>query len=394
MQAIIQVEHALKIDNIIRNGLFCACTLLVAMYMQLLVSCKTNKVDDVAVVGDTLDIRHASLLQIIECDGYTAVDVKNPWNGKLMQRYLLVPKDSALPDVMPRGTLLRTPLDNILVFSTVHAELLDKLGCADAITGVCDARYITLPRVRQGVERGDIIDCGSSLDINVERVVQLSPCAAWVMPFENGGYGKLDKLHLPIVECAEYMENSPLGGAEWVRFFGRVMGCAATADSIFSVVERNYQSLCDSISKCTTQPSLMCELKGSSAWYMPAGNSTMGRLYRDAGANYLFAYNEGNGSVPLAFETVLERASDADVWLVKYGADCDKTYKSLAADFAGYEYFDAYKNRNIYACNVNCKRFYEETPFRPDILLRELAAIFHPELFPDYQLRYYEKMQE
>ncbi len=364
------------------------------MYMQLIVSCTNGKVSDITVVGDTLNIRHASLLHIVECNGYTVIDIENPWNNTLLHRYLLVPKDAKLPDIMPHGTVLRTPLDNILVFSTVHAELLDKLGCASAITGVCDARYITLPAICRGLECGEIVDCGSSLDINLERVVQLSPGTVWVLPFENGGYGKLDKLQLPLIECVEYMENSPLGGAEWVRFYGRLMGCATKADSLFSVVERNYLSLCDTISECTLRPTLLCELKGSSAWYMPAGNSTMGQLYKDAGANYLFGNNNGSGSVPLAFETVLEQGADADVWLVKYGAEKDKTYNSIIADFAGYKYFKAYRNRNIYACNVNRKRFYEETPFRPDILLRELSAIFHPELFPCYRLRYYEKMHE
>lgn len=362
--------------------------------MPLLLSCTNSKVADVAVVGDTLNIRYASLLRITECNGYTVVDIDNPWNNTLMHRYLLVPKDAKIPAEMPTGTLLRTPLDNMLVFSTVHVELLEDLGCISAITGVCDARYITQPTVRKGLERGDIVDCGSSMDINLERVVQLSPNAVWVLPFENGGYGKLDKLSLPLVECVEYMESSPLGGAEWVRFYGRLMGCATKADSLFSVVEQNYLSLCDSVSKSATRPTMLCELKGSSAWYMPAGHSTMGCLYKDAGANYLFNYNSGSGSVPLAFETVLERAENADVWLIKYGAEKDKTYKSMSADFAGYEYFKAYKNRNIYACNVSRKHFYEETPFRPDILLQELASIFHPELFPNHQLRFYERMRE
>lgn len=350
--------------------------------------------DEVCIVGDTLDVRHASFLQITECEEYTVADIRNPWNDGLMQRYLLVPRNAPVPHRLPHGTLLRTPLEKVLLFSTLHTELLAEIGCVDAIAGICDAEYITRPEVCEKLNSGSIADCGSSVNVNQERIVQLSPDAAWVLPFENGGYGVIEKLHLPLVECADYMETSPLGCAEWIRFYGRLMGRGSLADSLFLLVERNYMSLRDSLLLCPERPSLLCELKSSSAWYVPAGGSTMGRLYSDAAADYLFADNKTSGSVPLAFETILEKGRNASFWLIKYGATKDKTYKSLQQEFDGYKYFKPFVERNIYACNVSKKRFYEETPFRPDILLRELAAIFHPALFPDYQLRYYEKMRE
>lgn len=347
-----------------------------------------------SVVGDTLDIRHASLLTIVECDGYTVADVKSPWNGLLLQRYILVDKDSLLPAELPKGTLLRTPLNNILIFATVHAQLICDLGCDSVIRGVCESRYMTQPQMRRGLQQGIIVDCGSSLNIDLEQVVQLAPEAIWVLPYENGGYGKLDKLDFPLIECVEYMETSPLGGAEWLRFYGRLLGCALRADSLFKCVEKEYMALCSLAASAESRPKLLCELKSSSAWYMPAGGSTMGVLYKDAGADYLFGDNISSGSLPLSFETVLDRASDADIWLIKYAADVDKKYGTLLAEFAGYEYFKPFKERKIYACNLSRKRFYEETPFRPDILLRELIALFQPHLIENPQLRYYEKMEE
>lgn len=345
------------------------------------------------VVGDTLQLRYASLLTMIECDGYTVADIKSPWSDKLLHRYILVDKKSSVPADIPQGTLLRTPLDSLLVFSTVHAELICMLGRADAITGVCEAIYMTQPALTAKIADGSIVDCGSSLNINSERVVQLSPQAIWVLPYENGGYGKLERLHYPLVECAEYMENSPLGGAEWMRFYGRLLGEGKRADSLFNIVEENYITLRDMVSGCEKRPTLMCELKSSSAWYMPGGNSTMGHLYNDAGADYLFASHNRTGSQPLAFEAVLNSAANADLWLIKYGG-ARKTYKSLLTEFEGYAHFRPYKERNIYECRLSEKRFYEETPFRPDILLRELVSIIHPEYVKEYNLRYYEKMQE
>lgn len=369
--------------------------LLVAAFATLFaVSCsKKSSSIDTPVYGDTLDIRYASLLTMIECDGYTVADIKNPWHEGLLCRYILVDKDAVLPQNLPSGRLIRTPLDSMLVFSTVHVELICNLGCADAIKGVCEAQYMTQPSISDALKNGTVIDCGSSLNINTERVVQLSPQAVWVLPYENGGYGKLEKLPYTLVECVEYMESSPLAAAEWMRFYGRLLGRSVCADSLFTVVENGYLSLRDSLTKCTVRPTLMCELKSSSAWYMPAGESTMGKLYCDAGADYLFSSQKGGGSVPLAFESVLHRAADADFWLIKYGG-ARKSYASLVDEFGGYAHFRAYKERNVYACNLGEKRFYEETPFRPDILLRELASIFHPQIVGNYERRYYEKLEE
>lgn len=344
--------------------------------------------------GDTIALQYSRLLQIVECDSFTIADIKNPWGSGLLHRYVLVPRNSPLPCKMPGGTVLRTPLENMLLFSTVHTHLMGTLGVPSSIGGVCDSRYMLSSFIHERIADGAVKECGSSLNVDVERVVQLAPSAILVLPFENGGYGKIENLPYPIVECAEYMENSPLAAAEWVRFYGRLVGRSAVADSLFSVVCKNVEELRSLVVTVEERPSLMCELKSSSAWYVPAGESTMGQMYKMAGVDYLFAHCAGSGSVPLSFETVLSRAANADVWLMKYNSVTEKSYSSLLADFAGYAHFKPFKERKIYTCNTGRKPFFEETPFRPDILLRELIAIFYPQLLPSYELRYYEKMQE
>lgn len=373
--------------------------LLIALFLLLgimLQSCgRVAPAETFSAGGDTLPMRHSSLLQMVECDGYMVVNVKNPWRkDAYLHRYILSPKDSAAPAVPQGYTLLRTPVSNQLLFATLHAQLFVTLGCEDAISGVCDARYMSVPQVREGLLSGKITDCGSSVDVNLERLMQLSPEAAWVIPFKNGGYGKMERLDIPLVECVDYMENSPLGGAEWMRFYGRLLGVGARADSLFFAVCDNYARIKDAVSSCATRPGLMCELKTGSAWYMPGGCSTMGQLYKDAGADYLFGDNESSGSLPFSFETVLARADSADVWLLKYGADRDKSYSSLVQEFSGYTLLRPFGERRIFACNVSRVPFYEETPFRPDILLEELACLFHPELNKGYKFRYYERLQE
>jgi len=367
------------------------CTLFFSLL--LLVSCGGGAENaSVSCSGDTLAMRHSTLLQLVDCDSFVVAEIKNPWRKGLLQRYLLVPSGCDVPAGMPQGTLLRTPLKNTLLFSGIHANLFKQFGAAAAVKGVCDARYIIQPWLQAMLSSGNVVDCGSSLDVNVERVVQLSPDAIFAFPFENGGYGKIDKLKYPVVECAEYMESSPLGAAEWMRFYGRLLGCGAMADSLYSVVCENFEQLRSAVAGCSVRPTLMCELKSSSAWYVPAAGSTMGQMYQMAGADYLFAENKGQGSVPLSYETVLARAANAGFWLLKYNSSVDKSRKTLLEEFKGYAHFAPFKNGNIYACNTARKPLFEETAFRPDWLLAELVTIFHPALSGQKELRYYERM--
>ena len=160
-----------------------------------------------------------------------------------------------------------------------------------------------------------------------DLIIDLHPDAILLSPFENsGGYGRIEKLNIPIIECADYMETSALGRAEWMRFYGLLFGAAPQADSLFAEVDSCYQRLKMRAQLSSTSFSVVSELKSGSAWYVPGGRSTIGRLFQDACGRYAFADDTHSGSVPLAFETVFDKAGDADVWLVKYNRDRDMSY--------------------------------------------------------------------
>lgn len=376
-----------------RTFLYIFPFLLFLLTVPFTVSCFSAS-DDVTIKGDTIQMHESSLLTMVECEDYTVVDVRNPWNGSRMDRYLLVPKGEALPSDLPSGVVIRTPLESCVLFSGIHAMLFEELGKADCIKGVCDADYIYSDAVIRGLQDGTVTDCGSSLDVDMERLVEVDAEAIFVLPYENGGYGKLERMKVPLVECADYMENSALGCAEWVRFYARLLGEGSLGDSIFNSVRDEYMELKSMAAAAKERPRLMCELKGSSAWYVPGGCSTMGNLYADAGADYIFASNRSNGSVPLAYEVVLDKASDADVWLLKYNSAIEKSKTSLLAEFNGYANFKPFRNGEVYACNTARKRVFEATAFHPERLLRELISIFHPGILPGYMPVYYEKMPE
>lgn len=372
-----------------------SCYIMLAMTVLLLSACGgAGGTASTSAEGDTIALRYSSNLSLIDYGTYTLAQLRNPWDtAKVLHTYILVDKEEALPEALPEGTLVRTPLSKAVVYSSVHCSLLKDFGALGSIGGVCDLKYIRLPEIEEGCRNGSIVDAGDGMNPDIEKIIDLHPDAVLLSPFENsGGYGRVEKLNVPIIECADYMETSSLGRAEWMRFYGLLFGKRQQADSLFAAVERNYNELKELVRPVSHAPSVMCDLKTSSTWYTPGGRSTIARIYADAGANYIFGEDTNSGSLPFPFEVIFERGQQADFWLIRYNQPADKTYSELEKEFAPYAGFRAFKERNIYGCNTARVPFYEEAPFHPDWLLKDLIKIFHPSLLEGYELRYYRKL--
>lgn len=341
--------------------------------------------------ADTIEMKYAENIRILKYKDFTKVDLRNPWDTlKTLHTYILTDKSKPEPANLPEGTVVRTPLSRTLIYSSVHCAVLEDLNASMSIAGVCDYQYINLPFIKERKAQNLLVDCGSSLNPDMERIIDLNPDAILLSPFENsGGYGRIEKLDIPIIECADYVETSPLGRAEWIKFFGLLTGREKEADSLFSIIEKEYNTLKDKAGRTTTRPTVITELKYNSAWYVPGGQSTIARLLEDAGADYIFKYTTGSGSVPLSFETVLDKGHDSYFWLIKYNQKTDKTYSEIATDYAPYCNFAAWKNKRIYACNTSYIKYYEESPFHPERLLKNLVSIFHPEIVNEKDYSYY-----
>lgn len=340
-------------------------------------------------------IRYAQGFTVHHFDGYTSVEVRDPWDStRLLQRYLLVDRERPVPGNLPKGTLVPVPVRNVVVYTSVHAAMIDQLGETGRIIGVCEPRYMDTPAIQEGLKAGRIADMGEATAPNVEMMIEKGAELVIVSPFQNSGYGPVEKLGIPIIEGADYMESLPLGRTEWIRFYGLLFGKEALADSIFRLTEKDYLDLKQLITAEMSRPSVISEKKFGASWFVPAGESYVANIYADAGADYVFKELSGAGSTPLAFETVLDRAIHADLWLVKYNRSEEMTYDDLRAEYTPYENFDAFKNRRIYTCNTGLVPYYEEFPLHPDFLLKDLIWVFHPELLPGYTPRYYRKMGE
>lgn len=345
--------------------------------------------------GDSLKFKYATLPSVVEYDGYTVVTLNNPWKaGKELHTYVLVPRDVEVPFHLPKGTVIRTPLERVVVFTTVHSSLMMALGCIDKIAGVADLKYIKIPWVQQQAKAGKIADCGDGMNPLIEKIIDLHPDAILISPFENsGGYGKLEEIDIPLFECAEYMEISPLARAEWMRIYGLLFGCQEKADKLFAEVDKNYNNLKKQAQDAGVGRTVLFDkIIGNSVWYVPGGRSTMGQMIQDAGGQYLWADDNHSGSLPLPFESVLVKALDADVWMLRYDSDKPMKLQQLLAEQEGYSQFEAYQTGEVYGCNVRTSLFYEEAPFRPDRLLSDFIQIMHPGIKPATPLKYYQKL--
>ena len=318
-----------------------------ALVVLLVVACQGGKTAS-GEWGDTLQMKYAELLTIVKHNegAYTEAIIENPWKkGTTLHKYILVPKGNEgdetvarlKDDIRENATLqmgshcdiVRTPLESNVVFTAPHCQLMYELGCKNAITGVCDKDYINIPDIKERVKLSDgkastsdtdkvIIDCGSSMQPDIERIIALKPEGLLISPFENsGGYGKLDKLHIPIIETADYMETSPLGRAEWMKFYGLLFKSEERSDSLFSSIEKEYLALKAEAAKLPQGLSILTERKMGSVWYVPGGKSTMGILLKDANAKYIFADDTHSGSLAYGPERILSKGTQIHVWAFK-----------------------------------------------------------------------------
>lgn len=404
--------------------------------------------------GDTLKMKYAKLLTIVKHGEkgtaslnndaedaeyqYAEVNVANPWKaGTLLHRYILIPKGKEGDEMVARLALqrtsgmgcttdtVRTPVERSAVFIAPHCQLMYELGCQQAIRGVCDLDYINIPDVKKraalsrntaarkassgNVSAGkafvgnSIVDCGSSMAPDIERIIALKPEAILLSPFENsGGYGKLDKLHIPIIEAADYMESSPLGRAEWMKFYGMLFkkdgnapktalaaSCEPKADSLFAKIEKEYLKLKAEAAGYPKGLSILTERKTGNVWYVPGGQSTIGILLKDANARYIFEDDEHSGSLAMSPEQILAKGKQVDVWAFKYFGGAPLSQAQLLQEYDGYKALAAFSRGNIYQVDTSTVPYFELTSFHPELLLREFIILAHGERFG--KLKFYKK---
>lgn len=212
--------------------------LFIGLTAVILSSCASKTAD---VETHALPLHHATLLHLQEADSFVVAQITDPWHpNQNLAQYVLVPRQQPLPHQLPQGTLVRTPITRAALTTTVHAALLLELNKAHAMAALTDTNYVVSPSLKHYLRqrKSTLCDAGQSMAPNAERLRAAKVDAVCVSPFENAGNGAIEHLGVPLIQCADYMEATPLGRAEWIKFYGLLFGCKYRADSLFGEIEK------------------------------------------------------------------------------------------------------------------------------------------------------------
>ena len=362
------------------------CCLFFISFLSIAVSlssCGNKSGVGVSSSGDTIRYRYATLLTRIAHDRYDEIIINDPWKkGHVLHKYCLVKRaDSAQVGNLPVGSdVVYLPVNRAVVATAPLCQLVLWLQAPTVIKGVCDAEYVNIAELQKLIAQGTITSCGSSMAPSLEQMAVLHPQALFMSSYENGSFSMLKRLKAPVIECVEYMEPNALARAEWMRFYGLLIGKERQADSLFTQVEKSYKNLVALAAKAKQRPMVLTERVTGGTWYCPGGASSMATLLSDANARYVFAHDTHSGSLSLAPEAVVAAAHDADVWLFTYLGPRPLSKQQLLAEYHGYANIKAFRNAKIYQCSSERSTYFNEVSFHPDFLLADMIKIFHPDM--------------
>jgi len=368
----------------------------------ILISCTGNtaKSPSDLKTAETPIVSYAKRLKIENSDGYSHIFVLNPWQGlrDLAQEWYLIRSDEEIPSFIDTLKVIRVPVKKVVCMSTTHIAMISALGEAGSVVGFSGTRFIFSDTLVQCVRRGEIREVGYEDNLNKELIVKLDPDLVMVYGIgsESSGYiGKLREMGVKVVYNADYLENNPLGKAEWIRFMGALFCKEELADSIFAGIEKEYNKLKSYISATIVErPKVLLGLPFRDTWYISPGNSYISALVGDAGGDYLWKDTESSVSMPLGLENVYMKAVSADYWL---NAGSAGTRGEIAAIDERLSQLECFKTGNIFNNNKRTGKeggndYWEGGSLNPHIILRDIASILHPGLLEGNELIYYRRL--
>jgi len=363
------------------------------------ISCKQN--DGSSAVNNEVvknEIQYAKGFELYKYSGYSILKVTQPWpNATAAFTYVLKEQNAIIPDSLQQFSIVNIPLKSIVVTSTTHIPSLEILGVENSLIGFPNTDYISSEKTRKNINAGKIREVGKNENLNTEVILDMAPDAivGFGLNSSNPSLDILQKSGLKVLFNGDWTEQSPLGKAEWIKFFGALYALDDKANNTFQEIESEYKKTLALVQNTATSPSVLCGAMYQDQWYVPQGQSWASLFLKDAKANYLWADTKGTGGLSLPFEVVLEKAQHADFWIAPGDYS---SLQQLSDSNPHYAEFDAFKNKKVYSYSLKKGSkggilFFEWSPTRPDWVLKDLIKILHPELVPNHSLYFYQQLQ-
>ena len=360
--------------------------------------CKKSENSTILNISVQNSIQHAEGFSIVRYNGFSIVKVSNAYpEAKDNYTYVLHKKGVQIPDSLQQFTTIEVPIKKVIVTSTTHIPSLESLGVEQGLIGFPTTDYISSEKTRTLIDAGKVRDLGSNQGLNTEVILDIQPDV--IVGFSVDGnlktYKNLEKNGQKIIFNGDWTEKTPLGKAEWIKLFGALYDLDDKANEIFNSIEKEYNSALALAKNSKTQPTIFAGATYEDQWFLPQGDSWAAFFLKEANGNYLWKDSKGTGSLALSFESVLDKAKDADFWI---GPGQFVSIKEILNSNPNYIHFKAVKNKNVYSFSTKKGRtggviYYELAQNRPDLVLKDIVKILHPEVLPNYELFFFEKLK-
>ena len=343
-------------------------------------------------------IKYAKGFDIQYFDNYKKIVIKSPYpDAKEQFEYILIANENSSKFKSEAVPVIHTPVEKIVVTSTTHIPMLELLDEENSLIGFPNLQYISSEKTVKNIQQGNIRELGKGEHINTEVLIDIAPevVVSFSMTSANKMFSTIEKAGIPVLLNGDWLEETPLGRAEWIKFFGALYNKEKEADSIFASIEKEYSQAVEIAKNAEKKPTVLSGVMFKDSWNLPAGESFVAQFLKDANTNYLWSNTKGKGSLSLNFETVYEKGQHAEFWIAPGHY---KSLKELNEANDHYTQFEAFKTNNIYSFanttgTTGGVLYYELAPVQPQIVLKDIIKITHPELLPNYQPFFLKKLQ-
>lgn len=349
--------------------------------------------DSVSVL--VLDYAKGFQVKTLE-NGVRLVDVADPQTDEdrmpVSYHFALVQKGTEAE--VPEGyTKVEVPVERTLVMTMLQLSNFTALEALDVVKGITGTKNLFNKDIHQRVDDGRMVKIGMEGNFDTELILAANPEVIFISPFKRGGYDAIKETGVTLIPHLGYKEPHPLGQAEWVKYVALFIGKEKEADQLFEGVKERYLALAEKAAQTTERPTVFSGEMHGGNWFAVGGKNHLAQMFRDAGAEYILK-DDNTGGVPMEYEQMYATAANADYWRILNSYPGDFSYEALKSSEPRNELFKAFKERHVIYCNMKKTPYYEETPVRPDVVLEDLVAVFHPELVPsDYTPRYYQLLK-